>query len=220
VIRQTGATKALLFGAALCSAGFWILAAVIGSFFGVAGARHPLWIPSQLLHVLGALLVIPAIPGLTLFARRPDDRLATWAASLAMIGSALFAADGLIALSVFPILADNARELLEPLGAMNRGLMLATYIVVGAVNTIGWILVAVALWGGRAPNWATGLLVVGAALFNLPSGLVPMLVRALGGLLWSAALLRFATDESLSRGNDTAPMRRIRPMPPRTVHQR
>ena len=210
MIRQIAATRALLLGAALCNAGFWILAAVIGTFFGAAATRHALWFPSQLLHVLGALLVIPAIPALMLFARQPGSKLSAWAGSLAMIGSALFAADGVIALSVFPTVAANARDLLEPYGAMNRGIMLGTYIAISAVNMTGWILVAVALWNGRAPNWIAGMLLAGALLSNLPPGLVPLMILAIGGLLWSAALVLFANDPSQTAPRDTAPLTRRR----------
>jgi hypothetical protein len=190
--RNTAAAKALLIASALATAGFWILAAAIGSFVGSKAALHPFWLLSQLLHVLGALLVIPAIPSLLLLGQRSDSGLTYSAAVVAMIGSALFAADGLIALSVFPTLAENARELLEPLGAMNRGAMLATYIVVSAIHMIGWILVTVALWGGRAPKWTTAMLLAGAVLSNLPPGPVPLFVLAIGGLLWSGAILWLA----------------------------
>ena len=212
--RQTDLTRWLLIGAAVCSAGFWILALVIGSFVGYAVVEHPLWIPSQVLHVVGALLVIPALPGLMLFARSPYGRLAPWAGTIAMIGSALFAADGVIALSVFPTLADNARMLLEPGQAMGSGIMLATYVVVGAVNMIGWLMVGAALWHGRAPNWATALLIAGAVLFNLPPGPVPLVVLALGGILWSVALFFYARELS-SGSTDTAPIQRMRPRTPR-----
>lgn len=205
--RQTDLTRWLLIGAAACSAAFWILALVIGSFVGYAVVEHPLWIPSQLLHVLGALLVIPAIPGLMLLARSPYGKLAPWASTIAMIGSALFAADGVIALSVFPTLADNARMLLEPGQAMGGGIMLATYIVVGAVNMIGWIVLGTALWHGRAPNWMTGLLIAGAVMFNLPPGPVPLFVLAVGGVLWSAALFLYARHMA-SASTDTAPLQR------------
>ena len=190
--RNSSAAKALLIAAALSTAAFWILAAAIGSFVGSKAALHPFWFLSQLLHVLGALLVIPAIPALLLLGERSDSALTWWAAVLAMIGSALFAADGLIALSVYPTLAENARELLEPLGAMNRGKMLATYIVVSAIHMIGWILVGVALWGGRAPKWTIAILIAGAVLSNLPPGPVPLFVLATGGLLWSGAILWLA----------------------------
>ena len=196
--RHSAAARALLIAGAIATAAFWILAVAIGSFVGSKVALHPFWFLSQLLHVLGALLVIPAIPALLLVGQRSDSHLSWWAAVIAMIGSALFAADGLIALSVFPTLAENARELLEPLGAMNRGAMLATYIVVSAVHMIGWILIGVALWGGHAPKWTAGMLIAGAVLSNLPPGPVPLFVLALGGLLWSAAILWLAqlTSES------------------------
>jgi hypothetical protein len=196
--RNTAAAKAQLVAGAIATAAFWILAAAIGSFIGSKAALHPFWFLSQLLHVIGALLVIPAIPSLLLLGPRSDSGLTYTAAVVAMIGSALFAADGLIALSVFPTLAENARELLEPLGAMNRGVMLATYIVVSAVHMIGWILMAVALWGGSAPKWTVAMLLIGAVLSNLPPGPVPLFVLAAGGLLWSAAVLWLAqlTSES------------------------
>src|SRR5438105_7286943 len=122
--RHAAAARALLIAAAIATAAFWIFAAAIGSFAGSKAALHPFWVLSQLLHVLGALLVIPAIPALLLVGQRSDNALSWWSAVTAMIGSALFAADGVIALSVFPTIAENARELLEPLGAMNRGVML------------------------------------------------------------------------------------------------
>ena len=216
--RPNDLTRWLLIGAAFCSAAFWILAVVIGSFAGYAVVEHPLWMPGQLLHVLGALLVIPAVPGLMTFARSPYSSLAAWAGAVAMIGSALFAADGVIALSVFPVLADNARMLLEPGQAMSSGIMLATYVVVGTVNMIGWLMVGVSLWHGRAPNWVTGLLVAGAVLFNLPPAPVPVFVLALGGVLWSAALFLYAR-EMAAGSTDTAPIQRMRPRTPRMANR-
>lgn len=211
--RPNDLTRWLLIGASLCSAGFWILAMVIGSFVGYAVVDHALWIPSQLLHVVGALLVIPAIPGLMQFARSPYGPLAPWAGTVSMIGSALFAADGVIALGVYPTLANNARMLLEPGQAMGSGIMLATYVAVGAVNMMGWILVGAAMWNGRVPNWATGLLLAGAVLFNLPPGPVPVFVLAIGGLLWCVAL--FVYSRELATGmTDTAPIKRMRPRTP------
>jgi hypothetical protein len=206
--RPSGFTRALLIGAAACTTLFWILALVIGSFAGYQAVQHPLWIPSQLLHVIGALLVIPAIPALMSNARSPYGESSMWAGALAMIGSALSAADGVIALSVFPTLADNARMLLDATGAMNGGIMLGTYIAIGAINMFGWIAVGAALWKGRMRNWSVGLLIAGAVLFNLPPGPVPLVVLAIGGVLWSAALVVLALD-SIGPSSDTAPMRRM-----------
>lgn len=207
--RPSSFTRALLIAAAACTTLFWALALVIGSFAGYEVVQHPLWIPSQLLHVVGALLVIPAIPALMTNARSPYGDAATWTGALAMIGSALFAADGVIALSVFPVLANNARMLLDPSGAMNGGIMLATYIAIGAINMIAWLLVGAALWNGRMRNWAVALLIAGAVLSNLPPGPVPLVVLAIGGVLWSTALLVFALD-SVGPSSDTAPIKRMR----------
>ena len=58
-------------------------------------------------------------------------------------------------------------------------------------------------------SWAIVLLLLGAALSNLPPGPVPLLVLVFGGLLWSVALTVFAVDSSAGSA-ETAPIRRMR----------
>jgi hypothetical protein len=169
---------------------FWVLAAILGTFVGAEIVRHRLWFPSQLLHTLGALLVMVALPGLC--GQVSGKRYyATIPLMAAMAGTALFAADGLIALSVFPTLANVAPQLLDLSGAMNRGTMLTTYIVVSATNMLGWVALAASLWRSGTPSVRRPLICVGvgAVLFNLPPGPVPLALLALGGLLWSIGLV-------------------------------
>jgi hypothetical protein len=45
-----------LIGGAICMAGFWLLAALLGSFAGAAAANDRFWVPAQALHCLAALL--------------------------------------------------------------------------------------------------------------------------------------------------------------------
>ena len=180
---------AALIGGGVASALFWLLAAKLGTFAGEAVVRDPLWVPGQLLHVLGALLVLVGLPGLFAVHRQRAGALGLVGGVLALIGTALYAADGIIALSVFPTLASAGPEILSPTGAMNRGPMLATFIAISAINLIGWVLFAAGLLRVRTlPRVTVSLLLVGGILFNLPPGPVSIIVLAAGGVLWGLAL--------------------------------
>src|SRR3954470_5859357 len=115
-----------------CMALFWILAVPIGSFVGADSTRHPLWIPSQVMHVAGALFTLFGLIGLYGAERRRAGQLGLVGFALAVLGTVLFFGDGLIALILYPAVADLAPELLAPDGAMNRGVVLAAFIAIAA----------------------------------------------------------------------------------------
>src|SRR6266542_1706947 len=107
--------SALVLGG-VCTALFWIMAAPLGSFFGADVVRHSFWTPSPVLHVVGALLTIFGVMGLYSAQRALTGVLGLVGFGLATAGAALFLADGLIALAVFPALAAAAPELLSATG--------------------------------------------------------------------------------------------------------
>lgn len=105
---------------------------------------------------------------------------------LATIGTTLFFADGLIALAIYPALADAAPDLLSASGAMNSGAVLVAFIVMAATAMIGYIVFAAAiLRAGILPRAAALLFLVGGVLFNLPPGPIPMIVLTIGGIMWA-----------------------------------
>jgi hypothetical protein len=174
----------------LCTALFWILALAVGSFVGADATRHPLWVPGQLMHVAGALFAIFGLLGLYAAERRRAGQLGLVGFVLAVLGTALFFGDGLIALIVFPAVADRAPELLAPEGALNQGSVLAAFIVIAATTMIGYVVFGVAtLRAGVFPRRAVILWITGAVLFNLPPGPIPMLVLATGGVLWGISAI-------------------------------
>jgi hypothetical protein len=173
-----------------CTALFWILAIPIGSFVGAGAARHPLWIPSQLMHIVGALSTLFGLLGLFAAERRRAGQLGLVGFALAVLGTALLLADGLIALIVFPAVAERAPELLASDGPLNQGSVLAAFIVIAATTMIGYVTFGVAsLRAGQFPHSALILWIVGAVLFNLPPGPVPMVVLATGGVLWGVSAI-------------------------------
>jgi hypothetical protein len=181
---------AALVGGGVATAAFWFLAASVGTFVGAAAARHPAWIPSQLLHVIGALLSLFGLIGVFMAHRERMGVIGLVGFVLAVTGSVLFAADGIIALAIFPALAAAAPEMLTATGAMNRGAVLLMFILFAAVNMIGLLVFGAAMLMARVvPRAAALLFVVGGVLFNLPPGPVPMIVLCTGGVLWSVAVI-------------------------------
>jgi hypothetical protein len=168
---------------------FWLMTFPLGTFVGAEVAQHSLWIPSQLLHVLGALLALFGFTGMYLAERHAAGRMGALAFFLIISGTVLFLVDGVIALAVFPALATIAPDLLAPTGAMNQGLVLTTFIVCAVVNMLGNIAFAIVTMRAAVfPRIAAAMLLVGGVLFNLPPGPVPLPVLAVGGLIWAIAL--------------------------------
>jgi hypothetical protein len=174
----------------VCTALFWLLALAVGSFAGAAATQHPLWIPSQLMHVAGALFTLFGLIGVYAAQRRRAGQLGLLGFALALLGTALFLADGLIALIIFPAVAERAPELLAPDGALNRGSVLAGFIVIAATTMIGYVVFGVAtIRAAVFPRPAAILWLIGAVLFNLPPGPVPIPVLAIGGVFWGASAI-------------------------------
>jgi hypothetical protein len=182
-----------LIGGAICMAGFWLLAALLGSFAGAAVTHDPLWVPAQALHILAAVLTLFGIFGLYSVQREKMGVLGLVGFVLATIGTMLFFADGLIALAIYPALADAAPDLLAVTGAMNSGPVLVAFIVMAATAMIGYIVFAAAiLRAGVLPRAAALLFLLGGVLFNLPPGPVPMIVLTIGGIVWAASSVLLA----------------------------
>ena len=183
--RLAGITLAI---AGVCTALFWVLAALLGTFAGADVVLRASWAPAQMLHVIGAMLAIFGFMGVYAAQRQETGVLGLIGFVLAVVGTALFVADGLIALGIFPALAIGAPALLSVSGAINSGAVLILFIVIAATNMVGQIAFGAATWrAGVFPRGAAGLFVIGGILFNLPPGPVPMIALALGGILWSAA---------------------------------
>jgi hypothetical protein len=179
LIRWSGLS---LLVAGVANAIFWLLVIPLGTFVGAAASLNPLWMPSQFLHTLAALLALFGLIGL--YARQGDrnGRLGLIGFVLALFGTGFYLADAVIALIVFPIAAASAPALVAADGALN---MSPAYIVFAVIFMVGYILFGLTLLRESAlPRAATGLLIAGAILANLPPGLVPMFILIVGGVLW------------------------------------
>ena len=173
--------------AGVANALFWLLVIPIGTFVGAAASLHPLWMPSQLLHTLAALLALFGLVGLYSRLEHGNGWLGLIGFILALFGTGFYLADALIALVIFPMAAVGAPSLITASGALNTSPM---YIVFAATFMVGYILFGIAMLGENSlPRAATVLLIVGAILSNLPPGLLPMFVLIVGGVAWGIGAL-------------------------------
>jgi multidrug transporter EmrE-like cation transporter len=178
--------------AGIANALFWLLVIPIGTFAGAGAVQNSLWLPSQFLHTLAALLALFGLIGLYTYQGDKNGWLGLTGLVLALFGTGFALADAVIALVVYPIAAASAPALVEATGALN---MSPAYIVFSVISMVGTILFGIALLlQGRLPRLALSLLILGAILVNLPPGVVPMLVLIAGGVVWGlgAAWLGFA----------------------------
>jgi len=181
-------TGASAIAAAVTTAAFWLLTLPLKTFVGAEVVRSPLWMPSQALHVAGALFAVFAFFGIYAVAGRAAGLAGALACFLAVTGTILFLADGIIALAVFPALAEAAPHLLTATGAMNQGIVLTTFITCAVVNMIGNLAFAALLLRTPALRAPAIVLAIGGVLFNLPPGPVPLWLLAAGGVVWSIGL--------------------------------
>jgi len=171
--------------AGVCTTLFWLMAAPLGTFFGVDVVQHPFWTPSQILHVVGALLTIFGVMGLYSAERALTGALGLVGFGLATAGAALFLTDGLIALVVFPALAAATPELFSRTGPLNDGPVLLLFVVIAATNLIGQVVLGFATLRSRLfPGPAALLIMIGGAVANLPVGPVLLVVLSAGGIVW------------------------------------
>jgi hypothetical protein len=69
---------------------------------------------------------------------------------------------------------------------MNSGGVLIAFVIIAATAMIGYIVFAAAtLRAGILPRAAALLFLLGGTVFNLPPDPVPMIVLAVGGIVWA-----------------------------------
>ncbi len=164
---------------------FWLLAATIGSFVGASAALNPLWSVSQALHVAAAAM--GALGLVTIYAvfQARLGILGLISFVIAFLGALCYFADGVIALAIFPALANAAPSLLATDGAINAPPVMFAFIAFSAISMTGYVAMCWALHRARLfPAPALGLLAAGAILSDLPPGPVPTLVIQIGGVLF------------------------------------
>jgi len=188
-------TGIALIGAGIATAVFWLLALPFESFAGTEVPLHPLFVPGQVFHILGAILAVFGYFGLYMKQKDSAGMLGGLGFVVASVGMMFFLADAMIGIIMFPTIAQNAPELTEATGPLFTGRVLGFYIMFAATNMVGIILLGLAtLRANVFPRTASLLFLLGGILFNLPPMPALHLVLVVGGVLWGIGAVWLGTS--------------------------
>ena len=180
--RWTGIS---LIGAGIATALFWLMALPFESFAGPEVPLHPLFVPGQVFHILGAILAVFGYFGLFMKQKNSAGTLGTIGFVVATIGMMFFLSDAMIGIVIFPAVAEHAPELTDATGPLFTGRVLGFYIMFAATNMIGIILLGIATLRAKVmPLAAAILFTAGGIMFNLPPIPALHLVLVAGGVIW------------------------------------
>lgn len=174
---------------------FWLLTIPFESFAGVEVVQHPLFLPGQVFHAIGAFFTALGFVGIYLRLRNAPNYWVFISFLIAFLGALCFFADALIALVTFPVFANYAPELIDPLGAMFTGNAFGYFVAFAVLQMIGNISLGFAIWRSRQfRKIGIMFLVIGAILYNLPPIPGAHLLLVFGGVTWSIGAICLGRD--------------------------
>ena len=178
-------SNSLIF-AGIVTALFWLTTLPFDSFAGAEVSNHPLFIPGQALHALGAVLTALGVISIYLVVAGTSGWLALIGLILAFVGALAFLSDAMIALITFPVMAEYSPDLIETSGPMFTGTVMGFFIAFSVIQMLGYSLLGLAAFrSGLLPKTACTLFILGGIISNLPPIPGLHIVLVLGGILWS-----------------------------------
>ncbi len=151
--------------------------------------------PYALEHTLGVAAMALMLLGLPALIARGAPRygpIAWTGFALAFIGTYLLGGVMFFDAYITPAIAANAPSLMDASGALNTPPTVLAFAVAGGLWGVGYLVLGiVALRAAILPRWASGLMIVGAIVVNLPPqpiGFAPLLAIAVGAVLFGLAL--------------------------------
>jgi hypothetical protein len=177
----------------VCLAGF-VLIHPWDQLLGAEIARTERWQIAHTLHFLGALFTLLGLLGIFARQREQLGSLGLVGFVLSFIGNAMFLGTGMITAFIWPMLAVQAPNTVEPGGAIfGWPHSVLAFALTAVTLSIGYILFGIAMMKVRVfPRLSILLLVIGAILGMLPPhpmGALPWGGLVFGGVLYGAALV-------------------------------
>ena len=158
-------------------------------------AQAVLTSPHALEHTLGVTamaLLLLGLPALIARLAARHGRSAWIGFALAFVGTYLLGGVMFFDAYITPAIAANAPALMDVTGALNSPPTVLAFVVAGVVWGVGYLVLGiVALRAAVLPRWASGLMIIGSIVINLPPqpiGFAPLLAIAIGAVMFGVAL--------------------------------
>lgn len=182
-----------------------------GEVMGALAMISQRWLIAHNLHFISAVLLLFGLVGLY---QTYSARLSVFghlAFVIALLGTGLFLASGVITAAVLPFIAGAAPNVVSPTGPLFHPLLPVLPVTLGTFS-LGWFLLGIVIArGGIAPVWVGWTLVVGVAIQAIPPrpfGPVPWIMTDIGWVVMAIGLVGIGV-----RGWQAAPARAIQGEP-------
>ncbi len=206
---------ARLSSAALGFGGIAGAAFVIVSRGEVTGALAMIserWLIAHNLHFVSAALLLFGVVGLYQAYSHRLSVFGHFAFVMALLGTGLFLAGGVITAAVLPLIAGAAPNVVSPTGPLFHPLLPVLPVSLGLFS-LGWFLLAIVIArAGISPSWTGWTLAAGVAIQAIPPrpfGPVPWIMTDMGWVVMAIAMVGIG----VSGWRSASPLHAIRAEP-------
>lgn len=162
-----------------------------GEVMGASAMLSQRWLIAHNLHFISAALLLFGVVGLYQAHSSRMDVGGHFAFVLALFGTGLFLAGGVVTAAILPFIAGSAPSVVAPNGPLFHPLIPVLPVSLGLFS-LGWFLLAIKIArGGVYPAWAGWTLAAGVAIQAIPPrpfGPVPWIVTDIG---WTVIAIGF-----------------------------
>jgi hypothetical protein len=157
-----------------------------GEVMGAMAMLSQRWLVAHNLHFISAALLLFGVVGLYQVHASRMDVGGHFAFVLALLGTGLFLAGGVVTAAILPFIAGSAPNVVGPNGPLFHPLIPVLPVSLGLFS-LGWFLLAIVVArGGVYPAWTGWTLAAGVAIQAIPPrpfGPVPWIVTDIGWII-------------------------------------
>jgi hypothetical protein len=174
----------------IAGAGFVIVSR--GEVMGAMAMISQRWLVAHNLHFISAALLLFGVVGLYQAYSYRLSVFGHFAFVMALLGTGLFLAGGVITAAVLPFIAGAAPNVVSSTGPLFHPLLPVLPVSLGLFS-LGWFLLGIVIArGGISPSWAGWTLAVGVAIQAIPPhpfGPVPWIMTDIGWVVMAIGLV-------------------------------
>lgn len=166
-----------------------------GEVMGALAMISQRWLIAHNLHFVSAALLLFGVVGLYQAYSIGLSVFGHFAFVMAVLGTGLFLAGGVITAAVLPLIAGSAPNVVAPTGPLFHPLLPVLPVSLGLFS-LGWFLLGIVIArAGISPSWTGWTLAAGVAIQAIPPrpfGPVPWIMTDIGWVVMAVGLVGIA----------------------------